>query len=77
MRKACGRDDVPAILNTTPLVPDLRGLTISNVQVADPVHGLVAPGIQCWLSVAVVITLLLMIGVSTALTWVAASRVRD
>lgn len=76
MRKACGRDDVPAILNTTPLVPELRGLTISNVQVADPVHGLVAPGIQCWLSVAVVIALLLMIGVSTACTWVAASRVQ-
>jgi len=72
--EACGRDDVPAILNTTPLVPELRGLTISNVQVADPVHGLVAPGIQCWLSVAVVIALLLMIGVSTACTWVAASR---
>lgn len=72
--EACGRDDVPAILNTTPLVPELRGLTISNVQVADPVHGLVAPGIQCWLSVAVVIALLLMIGVSTAFTWVAASR---
>lgn len=68
--EACGQNDVPAILNSSALIPDLRVLTISNVHVSDPVKGLAAPGIRFGFAVAIVMILVLMIAVSTAYAWV-------
>jgi len=68
--QACGQNDVPAILNSSALIPDLRVLTISNVHVSDPVKGLAAPGIRFGFAVAIVMILVLMIAVSTAYAWV-------
>ena len=61
---------MPAILNSSALIPDLRVLTISNVHVSDPVKGLAAPGIRFGFAVAIVMILVLMIAVSTAYAWV-------
>eukprot|EP00438_Fugacium_kawagutii_P031107 Skav231827 [mRNA] locus=scaffold136:104649:109706:- [translate_table: standard] len=72
-RVACGGEDVPAILSSTELIPDLHLLTISHVQVSDPVN-LAAPGLRCWLAVAVLLILLLFIALSTAHAWAAAHQ---
>ena len=74
--QACGPKDVPLILNSTALIPDLHDLSISNVQISDPVNGLAAPGIRFWCAAAVLLILLLIIALSTAHSWLSA-RVQD
>lgn len=78
--EACRPGDVPLILNSTiglEIIPDLQTLTIANVHASDPIDGLAAPSLRCWLSVAVLASLMLISVLSTAFAHVSASRHQD
>ena len=68
--EACEKEDLPMIINSTigqELVPDLRMMSLSQVQVFDPEH-LVQPGALFIVAVAVLGFLALIIGLSTCST---------
>ena len=67
------------IMNSTmgqELVPDLGIFTLGNFHVFDPIDGLASPGARCWLAVAVMAFLMLMVLLSTAYAYMA-SRSQD